>query len=348
MHTLLFSDIAACAVHVDGATLRIGTVPYAADTVIVGNHWQLSSAVVHNYLATYAHVYGERMHIPTAAVVFDITHELDALAHFLPIIHILDRPQRATFLAQLNTLLHHPQLTISGYRHKAVMALPLSARALIAGQIVMCFFYRPELITILLQTSPSFALFHGDADYAQAGGVGGGCYDVRTHQVLILISRLYEGFFGRTPGVCPLLHEFGHMLDGTSMRHMRYSECRGELPGMNETQMHAFADAKAREYACYMAHYHGRAPADGTYPLGHPYVFQTDGEFLAGYWEMFWRNPHTMAQRCPALFAVWCEYTQCDPRDAFPHDYMGYVDGNKAFYRSGERPWPSQIRFHIR
>jgi hypothetical protein len=82
-------------------------------------------------------------------------------------------------------------------------------------------------------------------------------------------------------------------------------------------------------------------------PLGHPYVFQTDGEFLAGYWEMFWRNPHTMASSSPQLFAALCSYTGGDPRRLMPTDYLGYVQGNREFYQRGERPLPSAIQFHI-
>lgn len=347
MHTLQFRDIAALRVHIDTDTVKLGAHHCPPSTIVEGSHWQLSVQAIQQYLATNRQAYGEPFAVPVAAVVFDITHELEALGHFLPLIHILDSQQRTAFLVRLNALLRDPRLRMRGHRGHDVVALPLSARALIAGQILMCFFYRPDVITMLLSTSPTFDVFARSADYARSGGVGGGCYAVRPHQIMLHLPRLYEGFFQQPPGVCPLLHEFGHMLDGTSMRLLQYAECRGELPGMSSSQLHLFATAKAAEHACYLAHYHGRAPADGSHPLGHPYVFQTDGEFLAGYWEMFWRNPHSMADTCPALFAAWCDYTQCDPRAALAHDYMGYVDGNRAFYRSGERPWPSQIRYHI-
>lgn len=347
MHTLQFHDIAHCAVTYHSDTLIFDHVTCAPQTTIVGTNWQLSTAVMRAYLNTHADGYGAPFRVPVAAVIFDINHELEALGHFLPLINVLNRTHRHEFMARLNVLLRDPRLRISGHRAGTHVGLPLSARALSAGQILMCFFYRPDIIAGLLETQPSCDLFHSSADYARAGGVGGGCYDVRAHQIQLHLPRLYEGFFSPTPGVCPFLHEFGHMLDGTSMRQCRYAECRGELPGMSDTQRMAFARAKASEHACYMAHYHGRAPSDGSHPLGHPYVFQTDGEFLAGYWEMFWRNPHTMAQVCPALFTAWCDYTACDPRIALPHDFLWYVDGNRTFYQSGERPWPSSIRYHI-
>lgn len=347
LYTLNFSDIATHRIYVDGEVLVIGEYHCLNRTQIVGHKWQISAPAVHSYLTTQQPSYGTPFAVPAAAVLFDITHELEALECFFPLIKVLDKTQRSTFLGRLNALLRDPRLTIRGHHAQQVMTLPLSARALVAGQIVMCFFYSPDIITMLLSTKPAVDLFSSHADYERAGGVGGGCYIEREHRILLHVPRLYEGFFQQPAGVCPFLHEFGHMLDGTSMRLMQYVECRGELPGMSVAQRRTFAIAKAAEHALYLAHYHGRAPADGRHPLGHPYVFQTDGEFLAGYWEMFWRNPHSMASACPALYATWCDYTQCDPRTALSNDYMGYVEGNRAFYRSGERPWPSHIRYHI-
>ncbi len=346
MQTLKFRDVAAKPIHLRDHTLYIGASPISPESFVTGNNWHVSAQTLKSHLDARAALYGEPFHIPTAAAIFDCTHELDALGHFLPLITILDTPQRQTFMTRLNALLHDSRLRITTAPHASVRNLPLSARALIAGQMVMCFFYRGDIIESILNTNPAFVLFHTRSEYERNGGVGGGCYDPRAHQIQLQVSRLYEGFFADIPEVCPLLHEFGHMLDGTSMRQMAYAECRGELPLLSATQRTAFAQAKASEYAHYMAHYHGRATST-HHPLGHPYVFQTDGEFLAGYWELFWRNPHTMAQVCPQLFAVWSEYTQCDPRQALTRDYLGYVNGNRAFYGSGERPWPSSIRYHI-
>lgn len=346
MQTLPFREVAAKPIQLRDRTLYIGTAAIPDDTLISGNNWQISAQSLTHHLHTHAAYYGEPMHIPTAAAIFDCTHELDALGHFLPLIHILDATQRKSFMTRLNALLHDSRLRINTSPHSVVGRLPLSARALIAGQMLMCFFYRDDVLESILNTNPAFVLFHSRSEYERGGGVGGGCYDPRPHHILLQISRLYEGFFCEIPEVCPLLHEFGHMLDGTCMRLMEYAECRGELPLLTPAQRAAFAQAKASEYAHYMAHYHGRATS-AHHPLGHPYVFQTDGEFLAGYWELFWRNPHTMAQVCPQLFSAWRDYTQCDPRLALPRDYMGYVNGNRAFYGSGERPWPSSIRYHV-
>lgn len=347
MHTLQFRDIAALPVHLHEHQMLLGRQTFPHDTIIEGQNWHLSLSTLERHLRESTHIYGEPFHVPAAAVIFDLNHELDVLGHFLPLISQLSSDERAQFMLRLNTLLRDPRLQIRLPYATAATRMPLSARALIAGQILMCFFYRNDVITTLLTTKPTFDLFLSVADYARGGGVGGGCYDLHAHRVLLHLPRLYEGFFDTIPGVCPLLHEMGHMLDGTSMRQMLYGECRGEFPSMTAAQHSAFARAKAAEYGCYMAHYHGHAPADGRHPLGHPYVFQTDGEFIAGYWEMFWRNPHTMATQCPDLFAALRDYTQSDPRKALPTDYMGYVNGNRAFYRSGERPWPSQIRYHI-
>ena len=38
-------------------------------------------------------------------------------------------------------------------------------------------------------------------------------------------------------------------------------------------------------------------------PIGHPYVFQNNSEFIAGYLEMFFRNPHYFATQNPDLYS---------------------------------------------
>ncbi|MFN5677622.1 MAG: hypothetical protein ACK48C_10790, partial [Roseiflexaceae bacterium] len=86
MHTLQFRDIAAKPVHLHENQMMLGNQTYQLDTIIEGQKWRLSLSAIHRYLRESAYVYGEPFHIPAAAVIFDLNHELDVLGHFLPLI----------------------------------------------------------------------------------------------------------------------------------------------------------------------------------------------------------------------------------------------------------------------
>lgn len=347
MTTYAYQPIAHCAVNATPHTFTIGAQAYAADAVIATVHWQVTVQTLRTRWHELVNYYGPGYCVPLAGLIFDTTAELTTLGHFLPLISHLEHSQRQEFRTRLTSMLADTRLQIVLLRARTVIPATLSMRALIAGQLLLCFWHRPDILEVIIASNPQFHLYTDSQSYARAGGVGGGCYSVETHRIMLPVERLYEGFFSPIPAVCPLLHELGHLLDGCAMRMQKTAVCRGELPGMTANELADFGAGKRTEYTCYLAWYHGRPPAGGQMPLGHPYVFQTDGEFLAGYWELFWRNPHTMATVSPQLFAAFCGYTACDPRHFVATDYMGYVDGNREFYLSGERPWLSAIRFHV-
>jgi hypothetical protein len=58
---------------------------------------------------------------------------------------------------------------------------------------------------------------------------------------------------------------------------------------------------------------------------------------------MFFRNPHYFSGQNPDLFTAFVEVFGYDTRRAWQRDFPFYVDGNRSFYRSGERPWPPGI-----
>lgn len=290
---------------------------------------------------------GVRMRMPLAGLVFQVSKELTSLGHFFPLIRTLDASQRTLFRTRLNALLQSSDISITYHTQSGRGSTPIILRVVVLGQIVSCFWGRPELIEALQRTQPSVALYTDHQSYRSDGGVGGGCYLPHEHRMMLEANRLFEGFYTPIPNVSPFLHEFGHMLDGTHMRLNHLPHCQGRMPLMREHDIVLWQHAKDYEYRCYTAWYHRRPPADGTMPLGHPYVFQNDGEFLAGHWEMFWRNPHAMAQQTPHLFDTFKYYVNQDPRTSLAHDYLGYVDGNRAFYQSGQQPWPSAIRYDI-
>ena len=284
---------------------------------------------------------GVTLALPLSYAAYVATTELSALAPMFPLVRALDSAGRHSWMQHFRALMHDSRLSIT-WTTASTQTAPHGLRAVIVGHIVSCFVQRPDILTALLQTRPIFALFRDQRAYESAGGVSGGCYVEQTHTIMLVASRLFEGYWQPIPGVCPLLHEFGHMLDGTHRRYNRLPACTGELPLLQPTAPQTWQSAKADEVARYRAY--ARNPhASGTPPLGHPYVFQTDGEFLAGYWEMFWRNPHSFAAHTPALFAVLCAYVAHDPR-AYTIDFDGYVRGNQAFYAQKKPAWPSAIR----
>jgi len=125
--------------------------------------------------------------------------------------------------------------------------------------------------------------------------------------------------------VAPFLHEFGHMLDvcdaGTG--GMRRSE--GLLPGLSPSDgaiytpeaRRLFLKGKRLELERYLRHHNTLTLARGEPPpIGHPYVFQNDTEFIAGYLEMFFRNPHAFAEQYPDLYEGFMALFRQDPRRA--------------------------------
>ncbi|MEP6984765.1 MAG: hypothetical protein ABI970_04155, partial [Chloroflexota bacterium] len=80
---------------------------------------------------------------------------------------------------------------------------------------------------------------------------------------------------------------------------------------------------------------------------GHPYVFQNNSEFIAGYLEMFFRNPHYFATQNPSLYSSFQLLFKQDPRDYWQADFPFYVEQNRAFYKSGQRPHASGLKVDI-
>jgi Mlc titration factor MtfA (ptsG expression regulator) len=144
-------------------------------------------------------------------------------------------------------------------------------------------------------STPRGWLYTTPEAFKREGGQSGGNYDADKGCIQLALSQLYEGFYDKTPGVAPFLHEFGHMLD--------HFDSRGVLPGMHPDDgdiytpeaREAFLKGKQLELERYLRlHERGYTQGDPL-PIGHPYVFQNDGEFVAGYFEMFFRNPHYFA-----------------------------------------------------
>jgi hypothetical protein len=98
-----------------------------------------------------------------------------------------------------------------------------------------------------------------------------------------------------------------------------------------------FLKGKRLELERYNRLVEGEPPADPL-PIGHPYVFQSDTEFIAGYFEMFFRNPHYFAAQNPDLFQAFALTFGQDTRTAWAQDFPFYIEQNRGFYLSGKRP----------
>jgi hypothetical protein len=286
-----------------------------------------------------------------AALAYAATGHPRALDHYFPLARALRGDERAAFDALVGEIAAHPHFDlrlVGPGRADLTDRWPPDARALAAGHLAETFFYRRDLLARFLAAPRHFRIYATREAFAEDGGEMGGCYHAERETLQLVAARLYEGFGGPWPGVAPFLHELGHMLDffDAGAGRMRPASS-GFLPGMSPGDgavytpgaREGFVRGKRLELERYRARYERRAGPDDPLPLGHPYVFQNDTEFVAGYFEMFFRNPHTFAAQNEALFGGLAALFGYDPRRCWPADFMFYVEQNRAFYASGERPW---------
>lgn len=280
---------------------------------------------------------------PLGVLLAEHTPALQILHHFVPLLAQLTGAPRQQFLALLNQVGNDKRLRVHLHHADTERAPAQWLRLSVTLQLMSCFWARPDILAEILHHQPTFDFFATHAAYQRAGGVGGGCYVPERHAIMLVTDRLCEGYRTPTPSVSPLLHELGHLLDGTCMRQRGWSHPRGELPSMTAAQRHAWYRAKRQEVTTYQ---YWQAHPEATHvPFGHPYVFQTDGEFLAGYWELFWRSPQLLHHHVPELYAVLQDYVQFEAQRNQPVDYTGYHEANQQCYRNGERHWPCHMRW---
>ena len=287
-----------------------------------------------------------------AALLFGLTGRARALAWYFPITNVLGPVEREEFDQGRQSIGGAPNFDlhlIAGSRADVSALMPDEVRQLVAGHLAEVFFYRGALLERFLSQPRHILLYATPRAFQDDGGQAGGQFHAERESLQLVLSRLFEGYGGETPGVCPFLHEFGHMLDFFNAATGRMGQkSPGFLPGLRPGDGPVYS-ARARELFLrgkqierdrYRARYLGYAAPADPLPIGHTYVFQNDGEFIAGYFEMFFRNPHYFAGQNPDLFAAFVELFGWDTRAAWPADFPFYVEGNRRFYLSGERPWP--------
>ena len=287
--------------------------------------------------------------LPVAVLVFTATGMYRALDFFFPITQMLTESEIDDFYQLTQRIAGHPHFDlqlIGGHSVDLTSQMPPGIRQVLAGQIAEVFFQRRELLERVLAAPRHFQLYVDSAAFEQDGGVAGGDYNPQRESIQLVLRRVFEGFFGETAGVCPFLHEFGHMLDHFDAATGRMGHTEGLLPGLsprdgavfNPRARKLFISGKRLELERYLAQSQRTAKANDPLPVGHPYVFQNDGEFIAGYFEMFFRNPNYFAVQNEELYAAFVELFGYDPRNVWKQDFLFYINQNRDFYLSGERP----------
>jgi hypothetical protein len=291
-----------------------------------------------------------------AALVFDVTGDYRALDFYFPITSSLksDPNLRQNFYDGIKYIANDPGLDFRVFgrnRANVTSSAPPSVRSIVAGHLAEVFFYRRDILQAFLSQPRHFLVYVNHQAFEQDGGLAGGDYNFDRQAIQLELSRLFEGYFGPTPGVAPFLHELGHMLDHFEAGTGGMGQCEGILPGMaprdgqvfTPQARQLFIEGKSLEQQRYQVYQDGRAHPGDPVPVGHPYVFQTDGEFIAGFLEMFFRNPNYLAAQNPPLFQAFATLFRQDPRHYWPEDFPFYVKENQKAFLGGQRPSPQHI-----
>lgn len=330
--------------------LLLGGRPLAADAVVRGPAGAaLTAGELREAARAYAGAVRAAYRPPLAALAAYITGDPAALRPCFPLTGTLDPAGLAAFDALARALASAPGLDLRlfdlAWGRLREAPLPADAALLVAGQLAELFFVRRDLLDALLAAGPRVWLYATPQAFAAGGGVAGGCYSPGEGAIKLALGRLYEGLTGPTPGVAPLLHELGHMLDCLEPGRGRLGAATGLYPGLRPGDGPAFTPEARRLFARGKALERERyelrvAGARGVAPIGHPYVFQSDGEFLAGYLELFMRSPNAFAAQNPDLYAAYVALFGHDPRLAWPADFPFYLEANSRYYASGQTPPP--------
>jgi hypothetical protein len=305
-------------------------------------------------LAQYQQFTGDDFSPQLAVLVFAATRDFRALDLYFPILQVLARDEIDGFyrLVEEITSHRHFDLQLLGEHHTTLTAqMPVGVAQIVAGHIAETFFYRRDILARFLSAPRHFRLYVSPREFKQDGGIAGGDYNPRLQSLQLLLTRLFEGFFGDTPGAAPFLHEFAHMLDAFDARTGKMGKGNGLLPGLHPSDgaiytpraRKLFVDGKRLELARYNAR-RKQILGDSPLPIGHPYVFQSDHEFIAGYFEMFFRNPHYFSTQNPVLYQAFVELFGYDPRKAWKQDFSFYVSENRKYYLSGQQPHAAKLR----
>jgi hypothetical protein len=305
---------------------------------------------LHETIEQYSQISEETCHPQFASLVFMATHQPQALNVYFPLTRILDESKLKEFYRLIQQIIRRKGFSLrllDKKRNDLSTQMPAHVVYLVAGHIAEIFFYRQDILDRFLSSPRHIWLYSTPQAYTNDGGIAGGNYNHSKGAVQLVHSRLYEGFNDKTPGVAPFLHEFGHMLDHFDASTGTLRKSYGLLPGLRPEDgelytpdaRELFIKGKRLELERYLALHEGNYQDGDPPPIGHPYVFQNDTEFIAGYFEMFFRNPHYFAESNPDLYQGFALLFRQDPRQAWEQDFPFYIQQNRDFYlKSGQRP----------
>ncbi len=289
-------------------------------------------------------------HPQLADCVFQITRQSTVLNPYFPLTKTLDKSSLREFYALIGRIIRSPGFDLKLLDENLNdygTQMPAHVVYLVAGHLAEIFFYRQDILERFLSSPRHIWLYTTPPAFTNDGGVAGGNFNPERGCLQLVLSRLYEGFNDKTPGVAPFLHEFGHLLDHFDASTGNIGKSYGLLPGLRPEDgaiytpeaRELFIKGKRLELERYMRLHEGNYQDSGPLPIGHPYVFQNDTEFIAGYFEMFFRNPHYFAEMNPDLYQGFALLFKQDPRQAWEQDFPFYIQQNRDFYlKSGKRP----------
>ncbi len=302
----------------------------------------------------YLHLTKNSLRPQLASLVCAATGDLRAMAYYFPITNMLDDAERPAFFRLIQSIIQLPNFRVKVIGEGGAIVtnqVRIDILAMVAGHLAETFFYRPDILERFTSSPRNFWLYTNQQTFEAGGGLAGGDYNPEREAVELVMSRLYEGYDGPTPGVAPFLHELGHMLDHFDCPTLELRHSKGFLPGHNredgslftERAREFFIKGKGFEQERYSAYHTGRTRQGEPWPVGHPYVFQNDTEFIAGYFEMFFRNPNYFADQNYDLYRGFSELLQQDPRRYWPEDFHFYRDENRKVYVEHQKIWPPNI-----
>lgn len=344
-----FDDIRHCRVTPAQGRIRIGEWEYDLDGSLRLNapFGTIPVPALADALKPYSLLSGGECQPQAAILVYQVTGRLEALTHYFPLLRILDKRQQIEFHARLQQLASSYELRVvmKGLPEDTTFSeAPEGVRILAAGHILEVFFFQPEMLARFFKSRRSFWVYPDRRAYQAAGGAGGGSYHPVLRCVRLYMQRFFEGFYGAMPGQAPFLHELGHMLEHFNSRRGLMLPGTRLLPGMLESDgslfnpeaRTLFLEGKRLEKERYLDWSMQSEAGRGPMPLGSPYVFQNDSEFIAGYFEMFFRNPHAFAEKNITLYRAFERLFGWDPRQAWEQDFDVYVRSNRLAYESGK------------
>ncbi len=357
MATLDYNQVRNVPLKTDGETIELaGQFLNPTDQFDCGEIGLVAAGQLAQVAWRYAQITEGACRPQLAALLFEATGDFRALDFYFPITNGLkaDEAARQDFYNGMRYIAAHPGLdlqVIGRNRTNITEQSPLAVRQIVAGHLTEVFFYRRDILERFLSKPRHFQIYTNRAAFDQDGGLAGGDYSFDREAIQLEMSRLFEGFYGTTPGVAPFLHELGHMLDHFEASTGRMGQCEGVLPGMSRRDgplfspeaRRLFSEGKQIEQQRYVLYQNGQARPTDPVPVGHPYVFQTDGEFIAGFLEMFFRNPNYFAAQNPTLYQGFATLLKQDPRRDWAEDFSFYVSENRKAFLGGQRPAPQHV-----